>query len=100
MQFSCVCAIWCGDLNADGKTDLLLAGNDDGFIPQFSKLDASFGHTLLNLGNGQFNRLENRLSGFTVKGNTKVLLNTRIAEKDHILALINNKSPKLFTSGN
>ncbi|MEZ4925784.1 MAG: VCBS repeat-containing protein [Saprospiraceae bacterium] len=100
VQFSCVCAIWCGDLNADGKTDLLLAGNDDGFIPQFSKLDASFGHTLLNLGNGQFNRLENRLSGFTVKGNTKVLLNTRIAGKDHILALINNKSPKLFTSGN
>ncbi|MDO8366533.1 MAG: VCBS repeat-containing protein, partial [Saprospiraceae bacterium] len=45
VQFSCVCDIWCGDLNGDGRNDLVMAGNDAGFMPQFSKLDASFGHT-------------------------------------------------------
>ena len=97
VQFSCVCAIWCSDLNQDGKTDLVLAGNDAGFTPQFSKLDASFGHTLINRGNGQFDRLENRLSGFTVHGDTKGLTPIQIHDKEYLLATLNGKAPKLFS---
>ncbi len=97
VQFSCVCAIWCSDLNQDGKTDLVLAGNDAGFTPQFSKLDASFGHTLINRGNGQFDRLENRLSGFTVHGDTKGLTPIQIHGKEYLLATLNGKTPKLFS---
>ena len=96
VQFSCVCAIWCSDLNQDGKTDLVLAGNDAGFMPQFSKLDASFGHTLLNRGNGQFDRLENPTSGFSVRGDVKCLSPLQIHGKEYMMATINGKAPKLF----
>ncbi len=96
VQFSCVCAITCFDLNADGKKDLLLAGNDDGFMPQFSKLDASFGHTLLNQGNGQFRRIENRVSGFDIRGQTKSIAPITIKNERYVLATRNGQAPKLF----
>ncbi len=96
VQFSCVCAIWCGDLNGDGKNDLVLAGNDAGFMPQFSKLDASFGHVLLNKGGGQFGRVENRSSGFFAKGDMKSLISLNIRGKKYLLATVNNEKPRLF----
>lgn len=96
VQFSCVCAIHCFDINADGKKDILLAGNDDGFMPQFSKLDASFGHTLINQGNGQFERIENRVSGFDIRGQTKSISPITIKNERYVLATRNGQAPKLF----
>jgi hypothetical protein len=96
VQFCCVCAIWCGDLNGDGKNDLVMAGNDAGFMPQFSKLDASFGHVLLNKGGGQYDWVENRASGFFVKGDMKTLIPLNIKGKKYLLATVNNGKPKLF----
>lgn len=96
VQFSCVCGIWCGDLNKDGKNDLILAGNDDGFIPQFSKLDASFGHVLLNKGDGTYSRVENRQSGLSIRGDTKSLKAIRIKGQPYVLTTINNQKPRLF----
>ena len=96
VQFSCVCAIWCGDLNGDGKNDLVLGGNDAGFMPQFSKLDASFGHVLLNKGGGHYERVENRASGFSIRGDVKTLAVLHIKGKKHLLATVNNEKPRLF----
>ncbi|MEO1626812.1 MAG: FG-GAP-like repeat-containing protein [Bacteroidota bacterium] len=96
VQFSCVCDIYCTDANRDGQTDILLAGNDAGFMPQFSKLDASFGHLLLNKGEGQFERVENRDSGFFVRGDVKQLLPITIDGTAHLLSLINRQKPQLF----
>ncbi|CAA9537571.1 MAG: hypothetical protein AVDCRST_MAG96-4039, partial [uncultured Segetibacter sp.] len=48
VQLSCVNAIKCSDINNDGKPDLILGGNEFGFLPQFSRLDASYGHILIN----------------------------------------------------
>ncbi|MBK8921214.1 MAG: VCBS repeat-containing protein [Saprospirales bacterium] len=96
VQFSCVNAIWCGDLNADGRNDLILAGNDSGFLPQFSKLDASFGHVLLNRGNGRFDYVENRASGFFIRGDVRALAELKIKEKKHLLATVNGQAPRLF----
>ncbi len=96
VQFSSVCDIWCGDLNGDGRNDLVMAGNDAGFMPQFSKLDASFGHTLLNQGGGNFEWVENRTSGFFLRGDVKTLATLHIKGKKHLLATMNGKKPKLF----
>ena len=96
VQFSCVCGIYCADLNGDSKNDLLLAGNDSGFMPQFSKLDGSFGHTLLNKGNGEYERMENRESGFFVRGDVKGLVSLKIKGEPHVLVLVNNQAPRFF----
>ncbi len=96
VQLSCVNSIYCADLDGDGKKDLVLAGNDSGFTPQFSKLDASFGHVLLNRGGGQYERIENRESGFFVKGEVRDLTSIQIGGQPYLLAAINNQRPKLF----
>lgn len=96
VQFSCVCDIYCTDLNGDGKKDMLLGGNESGFTPQFSKLDASFGHVLINQGNGDYQRMENMETGFFVKGEVKQLTPITIGKEPHLLVPINGKQPKLF----
>jgi enediyne biosynthesis protein E4 len=96
VQFSSVCAIACADLNADGLPDLALAGNDAGFLPQFSRLDASFGHTLLNRGNGQFERVENRASGLSLRGEVRGLKMLKIKGEGCLLATVNGQKPKIF----
>ncbi|MCC6282164.1 MAG: hypothetical protein IT262_16295, partial [Saprospiraceae bacterium] len=91
-----VCDIWCGDLNGDGKKDLVMAGNDAAFMPQFSKLDASFGHVLLNNGDGTYQRMDNRDSGFSIRGDVKSLKAIQIKGKKHLLATVNGQAPRLF----
>jgi len=96
VQFSCVCDLYCGDLNGDGLPDILMAGNDDGFMPQFSKLDGSYGHTLINQGNEGFEWVAPAQSGFFVKGQVRALNPIRIGDEEFILVGLNNQSPRLF----
>jgi len=96
VQFSSVNAIYCYDLNGDRKKDLILGGNDSGFMPQYSKLDASFGHVLINNGQGNFERLKNKQSGFLVKGNIRDLVGLAVDDMPLLLTLINNQTPELF----
>ena len=96
VQFSCVCDIHCTDLNGDGLTDVLLAGNDSGFMPQFSKLDASYGHVLLNQGDGTFARMENRTSGFFVDGEVRAMHPIQINGETYFIVGKNNEKPQVF----
>ncbi len=96
IQFSCVCDIFCTDLNGDGKKDLVMAGNDGSFTPQFSKLDASFGHVLFNLGDGNFIRTPNAETGFFLRGTVKQISPIEIDGVSHLLTVRNNDSPILF----
>ena len=51
-QFAPVTAIVADDFDGDGRTDLLLAGNEFGIPPLFGRYDASYG--LLLHGDGQY----------------------------------------------
>ncbi len=57
VQLSSVNAIELADINGDNKSDMILGGNLFGFPPQFGRLDASYGHVLINEGNGKLTTL-------------------------------------------
>lgn len=96
VQFSCVCDIYCEDLNGDGQKDLVLGGNDSGFTPQFSKLDASFGQVLVNKGSGDFEALPEQKSGFKVTGDVRAIKEVNIGGVVHLIVAVNGGLPKLF----
>lgn len=95
VQFSSIHAILCEDLNEDGRKDLILGGNDSGFIPQFSKLDASYSNLLLNQGEG-FQLVANSSSNLLIKGNVRSINKLTINEEDYIFVGVNNAMPKLL----
>ncbi len=100
VQFSCICDIYCTDLNNDGHNDLILAGNDSGFMPQFSKLDAGFGYVLFNTGNGVFEKIPNRQAGLMLRGDVKQFLPLNIKNQNYILITINRQKPRLLQLNN
>ncbi len=96
VQLSCVAAILCADVNGDGKTDLLMGGNNFNFIPQFGRLDASFGHVLINKGASNFDWLPATQSGLELSGEIKDIHLLNINKAKHILVLQNNELPVLY----
>ena len=97
VQFSCVCDIQCTDVNNDGHLDLVMAGNDFEFKPQFSRLDANFGNVLLGDGSLNFKWQDYNNSGFFVRDEVKHLKKIRDKNNNEFLiAAINDGAPKLF----
>ena len=97
VQFSCVCDIMCTDVNKDGHLDLVMAGNNFEFKPQFSRLDANFGNVLLGDGAMNFHWQDYDRSGFFVRDEVKHL--KKIRDKDNntfLIAAINDGKPKIF----
>lgn len=95
-QVSSVNAIHCTDINNDGNTDLVIAGNEDNFLPQFGRLDASFGNILLNDGKGNFNSIDCIHSGLAVQGNVKDIQEITSGRKKYLIFLRNNDFPALY----
>ncbi|MDT0606690.1 VCBS repeat-containing protein [Croceitalea rosinachiae] len=97
VQLSCVCDITCADVNNDGNLDLIMAGNNFEFKPQFSRLDASYGNVLLGDGKLGFEWQNYDVSGFTIKDEVKYLEQFKDKNgKTFIIAAINNEKPKIF----
>jgi len=94
-QLSSVNAMVCTDVNSDGNIDLVLGGNLFGFLPQFERLDASFGDLLLNDGKGNFTWVQQRKTGFNVEGMVRDIVEFKGKEK-RILFLRNNDFPVLY----
>jgi hypothetical protein len=97
VQLSCVCGIVCSDINNDGNLDIVMAGNNFEFKPQYSRQDANQGSVLLGDGKLGFTWQEYSSSGFVVKNEAKYL--KQIVDnkgKSYLLVAINNESPKLF----
>ena len=96
VQFSSVNAILCKDINKDGKTDMLLGGNMLHFLPQFGRLDASFGQLLLNNGKGNFVVTTAKESGIELEGEVRDIIDVEGIKKDRIIFLRNNDFPAVF----
>ncbi|MDP9040732.1 MAG: FG-GAP-like repeat-containing protein [Bacteroidota bacterium] len=71
VQLSSVNAIRVADINNDGFPDLVMGGNEFGFLPQFSRLDGSFGDLLINDGRGNFSFVPNERSGLNISGQVR-----------------------------
>lgn len=96
VQLSSVNAICPSDVNSDGKIDLVLAGNLFTFPPQFGRLDASYGHVLLNRGNGEFDYISTQTSGLLLKGETKDIEEIQTPVGRHFLITQNDSIPVFY----
>ena len=96
VQLSSVNAALVTDVNHDGHPDLLLGGNEFGFLPQFGRLDASFGHLLLGDGKGHFSWTDPARSGLDLPGQVRDIV--PLKGKDHVYLLFtqNDQYPVLY----
>jgi enediyne biosynthesis protein E4 len=95
-QLSSVNAIKCLDINGDGFPDLVLGGNEYGFLPQFGRLDASYGDVLLNNGKGQFNWIDPKHSGLQLPGQIRDIGELDDNTNRYLLFLRNDDYPALY----
>ena len=95
-QLTSINAILAKDVNHDGKPDLIVAGNEFDFIPQFGRLDAGYGTVLLNQGNRLWQTIMQKQSGIFVRGVVRDIqwINTRNGKA--VLFLQNNDVPVLY----
>lgn len=95
-QLSCINSILCADVNRDGFSDLVMGGNCFDFLPQFARMDASFGHVLLNDGKGDFTDLSNKQSGLELSGVIRDIKEIPAKDGRYLLVLQNDELPVLF----
>lgn len=95
-QFSCINDIICRDLNNDGHTDLIISGNNQSFMPQFSQLDACRGRVLLNDGNSTYHIMKNSDTGLNLNGVVNQLKMIEQGDDIFLLALRNDDMPELY----
>jgi hypothetical protein len=96
VQLSSVNAILPIDVNSDGLIDLVLGGNRFDFLPQFSRIDASYGHVLINKGKGNFEWVNNAKTGISMNGQVRDIQVINVKQRKQILVLQNNEMPLLY----
>ncbi len=97
IQFSCVNAVTIKDVNNDHFPDLIMGGNQIHFIPQFGRLDASFGNLVLNDKKDSFTVVSDIQSGLHIIGQVNDLQCVKTSTKDIFVFLINNEKPKTYS---
>jgi hypothetical protein len=96
VQLSSINAIRCLDINHDGHPDLVLGGNEFGFLPQFGRLDGSLGDVLLGDGKGNFVRQDPQHSGLDLSGQVRDITTIPSKKQLYLLFLINDQFPALY----
>jgi len=96
VQLSSVNAIRYVDVNGDGHPDLVMGGNEFGFLPQFGRLDASKGHVLLGDGKGHFSWLPPSRSGLQLNGQIRDIQSISSRTTKDLLILQNDEVPILY----
>jgi enediyne biosynthesis protein E4 len=99
-QLAPIYGILASDVDGDGKTDLLLAGNFDGVQPELGRMSASYGLLLHGDGKGNFRPVSGARSGFVVPGQTRDIQRVRTARGDVYVVARNNDRPMVFKAEN
>lgn len=96
-QFAPVNAIICDDLDDDGVTDLLLAGNEYQTDVMTGRYDASYGCFLKGIAGRNFLAIPPTRSGFIVRGDVKDMALFRGAKgQKMVIIAVNNDSLKVM----
>ena len=91
-QYAPVNTITILDFNSDGNNDLLLCGNSSNTKIKMGKFDANYGVLLKGDGQGSFEYVDQKVSGFKLKGDVRSVL-----EINNVLLFgINEQSPKAY----
>lgn len=96
VQLSSVNAIQLIDINKDGFVDIVAAGNFFDMLPQFCRLDASYGQVLINDRKGSFIYMPITKSGLNLYGQTRDIVSLKFKNETHVLFLENNDFPVLY----
>ena len=91
-----VYGILATDVDGDGHTDLLLAGNFDGFKPEIGAMRSSYGLLLRGDGKGTFTPVRAPESGFVVPGQSRDIQRVRTARGGLYIVSRNNDRALLF----
>jgi hypothetical protein len=95
-QMAPVYGIYASDFDGDGKPDLLLAGNFDGFKPELGKMTAGYGLYLRGDGKGGFTPVKTVDSGFLVPGQARDIERVRTGKGNLYIVARNNDRPLIF----
>lgn len=95
-QLSSINAIQCTDIDGDGYPDILAGGNEFGLLPQFGRLDASYGNILLGNGRGDFTLAPSSATGLSLTGQIRDIAIIRGQKERFVLLLQNDDFPKLY----
>ncbi|HTF28494.1 MAG TPA: FG-GAP-like repeat-containing protein [Flavitalea sp.] len=84
------------DVNGDGFADLIINGNEYGNEPVNGQYDAMYGLVMLGDGQGKFNPLNAKASGYFLPGDAKGLVKLIVNNKYHLAATQNRNKLQLF----
>lgn len=95
-QFSPVRDILAQDLDRDGKTDLVLVGNDFTAKPNYGRHDASYGWCLLADSANNFRGLFPSESGLRVNGDARKIKTLESGGKQYLVVAVNDEKLQVF----
>ena len=95
-QYSPVYGIVTADVNADGKKDILLTGNNSWTRIKFGRYTANHGVVLLGNGSGDFTYATQKESGLSIRGNVRSLQKIKTGKSQSIIAGINDSNALLI----
>ena len=96
-QYAPVYAMYATDINDDGNTDLILAGNNSFTRIKFGNYRANHGIALLGDGKNNFIYMPQYKTGFNVRGNVRSIetINTK-NNSSYILFGLNNDTLQVY----
>jgi hypothetical protein len=95
-QFSPVRDILVHDFNRDGKTDLILVGNDYSARPSMGRYDASFGWCLLGDSGNMYKSMMPVESGLKITGDSRKIIPVNVLRKKYLVIAVNNSDLQIF----